>query len=346
MQPEEKDLSFKHLAHDLNNIFTRILTSIELLKRKKLSAENYALLLNNIEAGTYLASEIIESSIGNASKPHKARRININSIIQDVVRSFQFQNSGRITFYLSLEPNLKLIKATYIDVYRIVMNIITNAVESIESEGKITVSTKQLKESDNAQIEISDNGCGIEPKLIEQIFEEKFSTKETGKNSGFGLSIVKQLIEYHGGAISVKSKQQIGTTFTINFPTASANKRNLKTEKTILIAEDEDLLRGLLSELLQTYNYKILTASNGKEVLNLLNSNKCDLLILDRKMPLMDGIECISEIRKNQINVPIILASGSQTDNTEILSSLKIDHTLSKPYNFEEMLSIVEELIQ
>src|SRR3989339_651051 len=77
-----------------------------------------------------------------------------------------------------------------------------------------------------------------------------------------------------------------------------------------------------------------------------ISEKDCLLIeILDRKMPVMDGLECIAEIRKRQIAVPIILASGSQTENLEMLSFLKIDHTLNKPYNFEEMLSVIEELI-
>lgn len=346
MQPEKKDLSLKHLAHDLNNIFTRILTSIELLKRKSQSSENYAVLLNNIESGTYLASEIIENAIGYSSAQGKTRRVNVNSIIQDVVRSFVLQYGTRIVFSLKLEPKLKLINAKYTDIYRIIMNLTANAVEAINGNGSISIVSRFATENDSLVIEISDSGCGIEPNIIEHIFTDQFSTKPTENNSGIGLSIVKQLVESFGGRIEVKSERQIGTTFTIDFPVASlAKQRETEIKRTILVAEDENLLRGLLAELLLSYNYNVLTAVNGKEVLDILENTQCDLIIIDRKMPVMDGIECISEIRKKQIVVPVILASGSQSENLEILSFLKIDYILNKPYNFEEMLSVVEELI-
>ncbi|OGU68806.1 MAG: hypothetical protein A2499_06635 [Stygiobacter sp. RIFOXYC12_FULL_38_8] len=346
MQQEKKDLSLKHLAHDLNNIFTRILTSIELLKHKSQSSENYSILLNNIESGTYLASEIIENAIGNSALTAKTRRVNINSIIQDVVRSFILQYGNRIKFSLTLEPKLKLINAKYTDIYRIIMNLTANAVEAINGAGSISITSRFISEKDCLLIEILDNGCGIEPDVIKHIFTDRFSTKPAENNSGIGLSIVKQLVESFGGSITVNSEKEAGTTFTITFPVAhSAKKKGKEIKKTILVAEDENLLRSLLSELLQTYNYTVLPASDGKEVLSLLENNKCDLIILDRKMPVMDGLECIAEIRKRQIAVPIILASGSQTENLEMLSFLKIDHTLNKPYNFEEMLSVIEELI-
>lgn len=346
MQTEEKDLSQKHLAHDLNNIFTRILTSVELLKHKNQSDENYSLLLNNIEAGTNLASEIIGSSLGRLKTAQSARRINVNSIIQDVVRSFQLQNNKQITFNLSLQKGLRLISAKYTDVYRIVMNLVTNAVEAIEFDGVISVASSFVEDTRTVQIEVSDNGCGIEGDVLGQIFEDKFSTKDSVNNFGVGLSIVKQLVESYNGTIAVKSEKNIGTTFTLNIPVAShAKKKTAPGKKTILIAEDESLLCGLLAELLQTLNYKVLTASNGKEVLSLLAENKCDLLIIDKKMPVMDGVECITEIREKQISIPIILASGSQVENLEMQSLLKVDYTLNKPYNFEELLSVIEELV-
>lgn len=345
MHQEEKIPSLKHLAHDLNNIFTRILTSVELLKHKNPTDLETASLLNNIEAGTYLASEIIENSFGKY-RSNTTRRVNVNSIIQDVIRSFALQQKNRIVFSLNLEPKLKLITAKYSDIYRVVMNLITNSIEAIVERGNISITTNNSAENDQIIIEITDDGCGIEPTLINNIFNEHYSTKSKDKNSGVGLSIVKSIVELHNGNIHVKSESNATTTFTICFPAAVTSAR-IKSEeqKTILVAEDEDLLRELLCELLQTHGYKVICASTGNEVLDLLKINNPNLLIIDRKMPDLDGIECITELRNKQTNIPIILASGSHTENTELILSLNIGRIVNKPYNFEEMLSIIEELI-
>ncbi len=345
MQPEEKIPSLKHLAHDLNNIFTRILTSVELLKHKNPTDLETASLLNNIEAGTYLASEIIENSLGKY-RYNTTRRINVNSIIQDVIRSLALQQKNRISFSLNLEPKLKLITAKYSDVYRVVMNLITNSIEAIEDTGNISIVTRSSSENDQIIIEIIDDGCGIEPSMINNIFDEHYSTKSKDKNSGVGLNIVKSIVELHNGKIHVSSEAKVKTTFTIYFPAAVTSARiKSEEEKTILVAEDEDLLRELLCELLQTHGYKTICASTGNEVLDMLKISSPNLLIVDRKMPNLDGIECITTLRMQQINIPIILVSGSHTENTDLISSLNIGRIVNKPYNFEEMLSIIEELI-
>lgn len=343
MQKEEKELSIKHLAHDLNNIFTRILASIELLKLKKQDDETNSNLLNNIEAGTYLASEIINSSIGKSST--QTRRINLNNIIKDIVNSFQGSASGKIKFTLILQPKMKLVNAKYVDLYRIIMNLITNSVESIKEEGNVIVTTKLLNNDEFIQIEIADNGNGINESLYDLIFTDGYSTKSAKDHSGHGLSIVKNLVELYNGTIAVNSSKQNGTQFILRFPVLSDLKGKDGSQKTILIAEDENTLRYLLTELLLSQNFKVLETSNGKEALKLFQSNICDLLIIDKKMPELDGLECIKRIRNLNSTIPIILASGSQSSDYDKMAELNISFTLNKPYNFEELISAIEELI-
>ncbi len=347
-QSEEHTSSIKHLAHDLNNIFTRILNSVELLKRKIVSNEEIVLLLNNIEAGTYLASEMIEETlVANENKTSPTRRININSIIQDVIRTFVFQQKEKTNFHLDLDPQLYLVKGKYSDFYRVFINLIINAVEAIKAKGDISVKTKSRTDHKGAiEITISDNGRGIDHEALPYIFNENFSTKQGSSISGVGLFIVKNIIEKYGGSINVTSKVGIGTKFRIILNAAATKaKRKKRHAKKILIAEDEGVLRELLAELLRSYNYKVTVASNGAEVLDALNSVLPDLMIIDQKMPVMDGIECIEQIKKREENIPIILAAGSPTDISDRTSFLKIDKILNKPYNFEELLSIIRELI-
>ncbi|KAF0152887.1 MAG: PAS/PAC sensor hybrid histidine kinase [Ignavibacteria bacterium] len=345
MNSEEKDLSLKHLAHDLNNIFTRIFASIELLKLKNRTDENYASLLNNIESGAYLASEIINTTIGKSSASIQNRRININTIIQDVVNSYQGYANGKINFSLSLQPNLKLINAKYVDISRIVMNLITNALESIENAGNVSIKTFILNNDQLIKIIIADDGVGIDENLYNLIFAEGFSTKPHTNKSGYGLSIVKSLVELYKGTIDVQSSKQKGTQFTLTFPAAVTSKVTIDSSKTVLIAEDENTLRYLLTELLQSYNYKVVSVSNGKEALELFATNRFDVLIIDKIMPQLDGIECIKQIRKQNYNIPIILASGSSTADSSLINALNISYVLNKPYNFDEMISVIEDIL-
>lgn len=339
------DSSIKHLAHDLNNIFTRIFNSIDLLKKKVGNSSDLLPLLNNIESGTYLASELIGENFEGKSRNKKERRINLNSIISDVVRSFSFQQKGRVDFILSLDPDLKIVSGKYSDYYRVVLNLITNAIESIENTGTISLTTANIEDGTKIKFIITDNGAGIDGNTIPFIFDEDFSTKNKNNISGIGLAIVKNIVDENSGSITVTSKAGIGTEFNIILEAAPITDFN-STEigKTILIAEDEEILRELLSELFQSCNYTVFTSSDGREVLDLLKVRMPDLLIIDEKMPGMDGIECIKEISLLNYNIPIILATGSQTENVKI-ESININRVICKPYNFEDLLSLVRELI-
>lgn len=339
------DSSTKHLAHDLNNIFTRVLHSVDLLKRKVSGSSELLPLLNSIEAGTYLASEMIGDNLGDKSRNKNQRRININSIISDVVRSFSIQQKGKIDFILRLEPNLKFVLGKYSDYYRVVLNLITNAIESMDNSGTITISTSNIDDDSGIKFIVTDTGAGIDDEVIPFIFDENFSTKNKKTVSGLGLSIVKNILEDNRGTITLLSELGKGTEFTIILESAPVLDNNsLENGKTILIAEDEEILRELLAELLQSYNYTVLTSANGDELLEILKIRKPDLLIIDGKMPEMDGIECIQKIAAANYNVPIILATGSSTESVNT-DTIHINRVIKKPYNFEELLSLVRELI-
>lgn len=359
MQDKEQSNSINHIAHDLNNILTRILNSLELLKKKVSNLEEVNPLLSSIENGTYMAAEIIDDLFSASSnKPQKKKRININSLLSDLVNSLSIHLKDKITFNLKLESIIPLVEGRYSDYYRLFMNLIINAAEAIKGEGIISISTSnskyEIKEPKLFEgtsfviIKISDNGEGIDPAIMPFIFDYNFTTKSKKKNSGIGLSIVKKIVDENGGSIKVISEKNKGTEFTLRFPIVSNEKEevDLRT-KIILIAEDEDILRELLADLLISYEFEVITSTNGEEALNkLINGKKPDLLIIDQKMPDMDGITCIKKIRELKIFIPIILATGSRSDyeNEPEINKL-VDRIITKPYNFDELLNSIRELL-
>ena len=333
----------KHLAHDLNNIFNRILGSIDALKIRLSDTEEVSSLLNNIEASTYLASEIIQDSIIGDEHLKKVRRVSINALIKDIVNSTVIPNN-KFKFVLDLDQNLPPVIGKYSDFYRLLLNLITNSIEAINSKGCISISTGNTGLEKNIEIIIKDNGRGIDESSLSLIFNESYSTKR--EYSGFGLSIVKKIIESYNGSIDVESSVDSGSTFKIKLP--AAKKIELKhnsTGKSILVAEDETVLRELLVDLLQSYGYNVIPASNGKELLS--SFEKCthlDLLIIDNIMPDIEGTACLKEIEKTKREIPFILASGSQIESGYNFSTKKF-RIINKPYNFEELLVHIEELI-
>ncbi|MCX7797044.1 MAG: response regulator [Melioribacter sp.] len=358
MLNSDKNQPLSHLFHDLNNIFTRILNAVELLKKKVINYEEVNPIINSIENGTYLASEIIEELIAESiNKLPKKKRINLNTLINDLVNTLNIQVKDKINFELNLEPNLYLVEGKYSDFYRVMLNLIVNSTEAIKEKGNITITTSNIdSKSDNelklfenqsyVQIKISDTGIGIDSSILPYIFDENFTTKNNIKNRGIGLSIVNKIINSYNGIIKVKSDAGKGTEFTILIPSIETKKnKSYFTKKTILVAEDESILRELLSELLESYGFNVISAVNGNEVLEKM-SFEPDLLIIDQKMPDMDGISCILKVRQSNKTLPIILATGTYNqllDNEEF--RYLVTKVINKPYNFEEILSIIREIL-
>lgn len=359
----KQEHNINHTVHDLNNIFTRILNSVELIKKRVADNNDLKPLLNSIENGTYLASEIMEDIIAETSghKKRRRRKVDINNLIKDLVSSISVQFADRVNVSVKLDDEMQFVEGRYSDYYRVIMNLIINASEAIKEKGSIFISSQVLSSKKNegteninlfdntkfVEIKIKDDGTGIEKSVMPFIFDDSFTTKSKKKNSGYGLAIVKKIIDANNGTIKVNSEINKGTEFILRFPAVDIKFfDNTDLKKTILIAEDEDIQRLLLTELLESYNYKVHAVANGEKLIGKLASFEYDLLIIDRQMPDMDGIECVKKIKAMGINIPIILASGSQNQNWDLTGiESSVSRFINKPYNFSEMLEIIRDLI-
>ncbi len=350
----------KIIAHDLNNILTNISASVELAKNNiddKLQVSN---LLKNIEINTEKAADIVNDIRTKGETPEiKKNKISLETIIDETIISVKdsLHEHTKIEFIPNaLNDN---VFGNYTDIYRVVLNLILNANDSTKhSKGKISIELSNWKDNEKklidrryrkyALIKVQDNGCGISKDNLSKIFTEGFSTKENNsKEKGLGLSIIKQIVENHDGFIKVNSKKNNGTTFEIYIPTLTKENEKLSFNKqTVIIAEDDSFQREVLKDLLSSMNLKVLTAINGIDVLNYYNREKIDLIIVDKNMPEMNGIECAGEIRKTNKTLPIILSSGnSYEDLKEEMSANNIYHLLNKPYNFETIQNLLLELL-
>jgi len=341
----------KQAAHDLNNILTSISASVTTLNQKIEPNKDVNKLLLNIENSTIRAAEIVDDLLAkDGSKTKIKRKIQINKLILDVTDSIKNTLNKKIELKINTANEVFKVRGNFSDLYRVVLNLLINAKEAIIDKGKIEISTynSEYKDTKYVVISIKDTGAGIYKENIDSIFNDGFSTKDKSSESGLGLFIVKDIINDHNGFIEVESKPGKGTEFIIYLPRIIPLKKIISDnpEKTILIAEDETTILELLSDLLRSYNYNVISVVNGSEALSKINSvENIDLLIIDKKMPDLDGITCINKIRKTDKKMPIILMTGSQSITDIIDSELRIDGKIKKPYNFEEILDLVRSLI-
>ena len=352
----------KNLSHDLNNILLSILNSVEILKKKLDGKSEYDYLLKNIEKSTKRAAELTEDAMSSKEKSSIiTKKVNVKRLLSELSEGLNQTAAKDALFTKSIEDKISNINGNYNRLYRALLNLIVNAKEAVEDNGEIKLSALDVSlQNKNAlnlnagvyiKICVEDNGIGIEKENLNKIFDEKFSTKEKGREAGFGLNIVKKIIEEHNGKIFVTSEIGKGTKFEIYLPAITKIKKD-KAEiddnaKTILLADDEEDLRDLLAELLESHDYRVIHASDGVEVIDKLTElSNVDLLIIDRKMPRMDGLSSIRIVREMNYDIPVLLVSGSPYHGSvDKLRKLKIGGVLNKPYDFDKMLEVIEDLI-
>ncbi|MBK7978707.1 MAG: hybrid sensor histidine kinase/response regulator [Ignavibacteriae bacterium] len=328
------------VKHDLSNILNNILSAVDLLSDETNKNGKSALLIKSIKKNTILASSLI-SSFSNTQNSYK-EILSLAKVVQEAIELFQIETHQRNIIFINNAKN-DCIMGNILDINRIILNLVKNSIEA-DGNAQITIELNNY-DQDLIEISINDSGPGIHPDNLDNIFDLGFSSKKNeNMDHGYGLSIVKELVHELSGSISVNSQLDKGTSFKIIFPLKKTIKHSkIFYDKTIIIGEDDPFQMEVLKDLLSSLGIKIFSASNGIEILTLLKSVKPDLIIIDKFMPVMDGIECIKNIKRNEMHFPIILTSGS--DLEKIKDEINVEEILLKPYSFESVQNILERLL-
>lgn len=360
------------VAHDYNNMLNVILGYAELLKKRLENDDKGFKYLSEIEQaalrGGSLSKKLLSFSRQNATAPETT---NINEILNANRDMLEKTLTARIKLHLDLDKNIWSIFIDNNDMTDAILNLSINAMHAMPEGGKLTITSENislshesahilnLQAGDFVRLVIQDNGVGMEPNLLEKIFDPFFSTKK-GKGTGLGLSQVYGFISRCKGAINVHSDINIGTKFELYFPRHNNNEfdnvenvRNVHAEtkllgnEKILVVDDEPAIRALASEILAQNGYSVITTGNGYEALDVItNDRSINMVLSDVIMPEMDGLQLAKQIRSQFPALRIQLVSGYiQTDtDTRGIEDL-IDGILSKPFNAHSLLLSVRNCL-
>jgi signal transduction histidine kinase/CheY-like chemotaxis protein len=353
------------MAHDFSNLLSSIFGSINLLKKRISDKEDAYRLLDNIENCSIRARDLTRGLL-SFGKPTPKRRelIKPNMLFSEISKVITQTFPAKIAFESHVQENLHDILGDSTEVYQVILNLCVNAKEAIPDKGKITLTAENININDSnienhpllengnyLWFSLKDSGSGIKEENLIKIFDPYFSTKDkqSGSGSGLGLYVTYGIIKAHKGQIEVSSIINQGTTFDVFIPAfePKSEDKKVSADKIILLADDETMLRDLLAELLESSGYNVIKVSSGTEALKVLTEEiKVDLAIIDYNMPEMDGLTCIKKIRELKFDMHIILSSGSFhfEDNFDYKKA-GITAMLSKPYEFETMLSTIQKLI-
>jgi PAS domain S-box-containing protein len=362
------------VAHDFNNLLTAIIANLELARLKAKNGPLVEQHLDEIENIAGRAAQLTRQLLAFSRRQIlQPLALNLNDTITNMSKMLSRLIGGHIALELELESKLGTVRADPHQLEQVIMNLCVNARDAMPAGGKLMIETANtrldaeyieghpwIKSGDYVMFTVTDTGCGMDEALRARIFEPFFTTKEVGKGTGLGLSMVYGIIKQHLGYINVYSEPGHGTTFKIYLPlseeeaAAKAVREKPKEEmaggnETLLLAEDEDSLRETIRQILEMYGYKVLTAKDGQEAVEIYEREKdhIDLAILDAVMPKMGGRQVAERIYRHNPSQKILFSSGYSASG--IHESFLIPgemHFIQKPYRAQDLAQKVREMLE
>jgi PAS domain S-box-containing protein len=360
------------IAHEFNNILTGIIPNAELIKMTISPETPNFNRAASIQKSAVRASDIVKKLLSFS----RDDKININEISNfvdvanetiDILKKL-FQKNIQINS--SYPGDLYQVKIDSTRLQQIIMNLSINAKDAITEEGEINITANNF-EVDNTMsspgdlppgkyvlMQISDTGQGIQRKNLSKIFDPFFTTKEPGKGTGLGLSIIYGIIKSINGKIEVQSELNVGTTFTAYLPaTGKKVEEEFKDysieiqdgNKSILIIDDEPMVREMSRDMLNTIGYTVFVSDNGADGLKIFedNSETIDLILLDLLMPEMNGITCFKKLKEIKNDVKVIISSGvADLNKRKELQEIGVAGYLEKPYSLKTIAESLKDLLE
>ncbi len=345
------------IAHDFNNIMGIIVGNTELAIEDTPEWNPVYFNLSQIKDAGLRAAGIVKQLLSFSRKTdHELKPIGAITVIKDTLKFLRSTIPTTVEIRKHLPDEDVTIFADPIQINQVMMNILTNASHAIEETGgllEITAETEVLTgdsagnypdmpAGDYLKITIKDTGPGIDPAIIERIFDPYFTTKKMGKGSGMGLAVVLGIIKNHNGTITVDSKPGKGAIFTILLPvvdekpgieTKTPGKAPLGNE-TVLFVDDEKAIAQMTGQMLERLGYKVETKLNPVDALDLFKSRpgEFDLVITDMTMPQMTGSKLSEKLKDIRPDLPVMISTGhSSLIDEEKAKAMGIDAYIMKP---------------
>lgn len=359
------------VAHDLNNILTPILMSVQLLpitltQIDPRSKELIEMLENNVQRGSALVQQVLSFARGIESKQGV---VQVGHLIRDIRQIAKETFPKSIEIQTNVPSNLWTVRGDATQIHQILLNLVINARDAMPDGGLLNILAvnllldetyvrehPQAKAGSYIAISITDTGLGIPPDNIEQIFQPFFTTKAEEGGTGLGLATVINIVRNHGGFINVVSQIEQGTQFDVFIPAIKIAESDLTESGTIpkgkgeliLVVDDEATIREITKASLETHNYRVITANDGIEAVAAYVKNQAEIavVLMNMMMPAMDGTTAIRTLQKINPDAKIIAISG-RNFTSQIFSdrNLNISSFLAKPYTTKALLQRIRDVV-
>lgn len=358
------------VAHDFNNILQIMMLHLEHLERRQDLPESVLPSIRQLGHLTDRAAKVTSQLLMFARKQTvQLQTLDLNSVVSQIVELLLRTLGEHIELRTDPAPGPLWIEADGSMLEQVIVNLCLNARDAMPHGGTLRISTSldawngaahaQFRETQPGEyvvLSVSDSGCGMSKEVLSHLFEPFFTTKETGKGTGLGLAAVYGIVQQHRGFITVDSEPGKGSTFHVYFPWSNKVPHPqpkspppplsaVPSARTLLLVEDEVLLRQIGVEMLKAEGFHVLAAEEGRDALRLfdLHADEIDLVISDMVMPGgITGMQLATQLRSRKPTLPIILMSGY---SEEIISAESNPQAatefIAKPFRYPDLVELI-----
>jgi two-component system cell cycle sensor histidine kinase/response regulator CckA len=354
------------VAHDFNNILTAIIGHCDLMLMRHTPGDSDYDDIQQIKSNSNRAAGLTRQLLAfSRQQTLRPQVLQLPDVVSEVSHLLKRLLGETVVLVVKHGRNLGAIRADPGQLEQVIINLAVNARDAMASKGggTLTIQTYAVRADQVAEIgseilpvadytalSVSDTGSGIPPNVLGKVFEPFFTTKEVGKGTGLGLSTVYGIVKQSGGFIFADSKVDEGTRFIIYLPVHALAEPAKKARRdkegdnelwgsgTVLLVEDEPMVRTVAERALTRHGYSVVTANNGFEALEILNrGDEFALLISDVVMPEMDGPTMVKEARQSRPDLPVLFMSGYAEE--QLRKSIDLDKVafLPKPFSVQEL---------
>jgi two-component system, cell cycle sensor histidine kinase and response regulator CckA len=364
------------VAHDFNNILTAIIGHCDLMLMRHTPGDSDYDDIQQIKSNSNRAAGLTRQLLAfSRQQTLRPQVVHLTDVIAEVSHLLKRLLGETVKLVVKHGRNLGPVRADPGQLEQVIVNLAVNARDAMAAtgDGILTIQTyavasNQVAElgsdilpiADYSALSVTDTGCGIRPAVLGKIFEPFFTTKEVGKGTGLGLSTVYGIVKQSGGFIFADSKVGEGTRFVIYLPIHQVETETGKTIReakpkehelwgsgTVLLVEDEPMVRTVAERALTRHGYTVITATNGEEALEVIaRGEEIALMISDVVMPGMDGPATVREARKSRPDLPILFMSGYAEE--QLRKSIDLDKVafLPKPFSVQELAEAARRAIE
>lgn len=364
------------IAHDFNNILTALLSQLDLaLDFADLPAPAREHVVHAQTSGRRAAELISRLQTFSRQTQTRTTTVDLAELIEQVILILRRSIDRGIQIKSpDIKPGTWLIKADASQVIQVVFNLCLNARDAMPSGGELVIGVKRVRrlKPDSApgagnqrwiQITVRDSGPGISPEVLERLFEPYFTTKPLGRGTGLGLSIAQSITQDQGGWIEAESQPEHGSSFHVFLPEASSDApagstalhaftstetRALEGRESVMIVDDEEMVRLVMKAVLSYRGYKISEATDGEHMLKAIEDAPApvDLILLDVDMPKLNGWAALTKLKELAPATRVILLSGGALETDEDKARERgADGFLAKPFKNEHLVELVRKTL-